>query len=577
MKRYLVRGVGMKKRVFDFTFSQTGAFASILVLAILGVIILGVNVVTLSGAIDIEIVYFGTVVIMLCVLGLLYWKRFRWSYVYGIGLLIFGFFGGLLLAAWNHIFYFSVSLYNLSIIIFYILAVVCIYFSYRSYKELPRTPTKKNILGISGTVLLTVVVGVVLWSNVSLIYGYMLETNLQIIDDRLQNLTTLEEKIQYLMTEGNVPSLVAGIVVNDALVWSRGYGGASQDTVYLKGSITKPFVATAVLQLYERNLIDLDDDVNQYLPFSMRHPQYPNTPITIRMLLSHRSGLAHHMDTIQYRSYVYGKNLVDWLSANRLLERVRYDPYPSFVEFLEGYLTPNGPYYSPSAWIFSEPGTKYYYSSPGYDILGYIVESVTNQPFVDYLQENILNPLNMTSTGFSVSNSPDKQAIPHERVFGVLSKTNVELPLYDSNRIGGGGMRSTVPDLAQFLIAHMNQGQINGFQLLKPETVELMHEPTVSFPPQSLWVGYGLGWIHLSNVTYQYHYFHGAQGHGGANWGFSCHMWFVEKTEGAYGILLMTNMYTNIKSDSIYDSAIDIIRVVLLQEASVMFSQTPQD
>ncbi|MDH5375535.1 MAG: beta-lactamase family protein [Candidatus Bathyarchaeota archaeon] len=565
-----------KKRVIDFTFSQIGAFASLLVLAIWGVIVLGVNLVTVSGAMDIEITYFGTMVIMLCVLGLFYWKRFRWSYVYGIGLIIFGFFGGLLLAAWNRIFYFSVSVYNLSIILFYIIAVVCTYFSYRSYQELTRLPTKKMLGGISGTVLITVVVGAVLWSNFSLIYDHMFETNLQTIDDQLQNLPTLDDKIQYLMREGNIPSLVAGIVVNDSLVWSRGYGGASQDTVYLIASITKPFVATAVLQLYERNLIDLDDDVNKHLPFTMRHPRYPDTAITIRMLLSHRSGLAHY--TNQYSGYVEADEILDWLSANRGLSIVKHVPYPSFAEFLDGYLTPNGPYYSPSAWTVSEPGTAYFYSSPGYDILGYVVESVTNQPFVDYLQENILNPLNMTGTGFSVSDSPNNQAIPRERVFGVLAKTNIELPLYDRNRIGGGGVRSTVPDLAQFLVAHMNHGQINGFQLLKPETVELMHKSTVSFPPQSLTVGYGLGWMHLSNVTYEHHYFHGAQGHGGETWGFRCHMWFVEQEEGAYGVILMTNINTNFKLDSIYTQAMSLkLQDVLLQEASVMFLQTPQD
>ena len=139
-------------------------------------------------------------------------------------------------------------------------------------------------------------------------------------------------------------------------------------------------------------------------------------------------------------------------------------------------------------------------------------------------------------------------------------------------------MRSTVPNLAQFLIAHMNHGQINGFQLLKPETVERMHEPTVSFPPQSLTVGYGLGWMHLSNVTYEHHYFHGAQGHGGDTWGFRCHMWFVEKEEGAYGVILMTNINTNFKPDSIYIHAMSLkLQDVLLHEASVMFSQTPQD
>jgi CubicO group peptidase (beta-lactamase class C family) len=180
----------------------------------------------------------------------------------------------------------------------------------------------------------------------------------------------------------------------------------------------------------------------------------------------------------------------------------------------------------------------------------------------------------MTNTGFSVSNNPDRQAIPDERVFGVMSKTNVELPLYDSNRIGGGGMRSTVQDLAQFLLAHMNHGQMDGFQLLRPETVELMHKQTVSFSPESLWAGYGLGWLHMSNATYRYHYFHSAQGHGGENWGFRCHMWLVERTEGACGIILMTNLFTNYKPDSIHHMAIEFLQDVLLDEASVMFTQS---
>ncbi|MDH5440257.1 MAG: beta-lactamase family protein [Candidatus Bathyarchaeota archaeon] len=564
------------KWMIDFTFSQIGAFATLLALALWGLAALGTNLVTLSGAMDIEIIYFGTIIIMFCVLGPLYWKRFRWSYVAGIGLIIIGFFGGAGLAAWSRILFFSVSVYNLSIILFYIIAIAGIYFSYRSYKELPHIPKRKTIIGVGIIGLIAVVTGAVLWSNSGLISKYMLETNLQNIDNQLQNLQTLDEKIQYLMMEGHIPSLVAGIVVNDSLVWSRGYGACSQDNVYLIGSITKPFVATAVLQLYERNLIDLDDDVNKYLPFNMRHPEYPNKPITIRMLLSHQSGLAHYNPAhYNYFCYIEDQEILRWLSENCGIDIISYSPYPSFAEFLEGYLTPNGPYYSPYAWTTSEPGTEFFYSSPGYDILGYIVERVTNQTFTDYLQEKILDPLNMTSTGFSVSDSPGKQAIPYERVFGVLSKTNVELPLYDRHRIGGGGMRSTVPDLAQFLIAHMNQGQTRGFQLLKPETVELMHKQTVSFSDQSLMVGYGLGWFHLSNETYKHHYFHGAQGHGGDNWGFTCQMWFVEKERGAYGIILLTNLNRNIKDDNLHTLATGLkIQDLLLQEASARFTQS---
>ena len=136
-------------------------------------------------------------------------------------------------------------------------------------------------------------------------------------------------------------------------------------------------------------------------------------------------------------------------------------------------------------------------------------------------------------------------------------------------------MRSTVPDLAQFLIAHMNQGQINGFQLLKPETVELMHKQTVSFPPGSLMVGYGLGWFHLSNETYKHHYLHGAQGHGGDNWGFTCQMWFVEKERGAYGIILLTNLNRSFKDDNLHTLATGLkIEDLLLQEASARFTQS---
>ena len=155
-----------RKWMIDFTFSQIGAFATLLALALWGLAALGTNLVTLSGAMDIEIIYFGTIIIMFCVLGPLYWKRFRWSYIAGIGLIIIGFFGGAALAAWNRILFFSVSVYSLSIILFYITAMAGIYFSYRSYKELPHLPKRKTIIGVGIIGLIAVVTGAVLWSEI---------------------------------------------------------------------------------------------------------------------------------------------------------------------------------------------------------------------------------------------------------------------------------------------------------------------------------------------------------------------------------------------------------------------------
>jgi len=433
---------------------------------------------------------------------------------------------------------------------------------------------KKDLAGIGGIIILTVVIGVVISSNSDSIYGnFMYNATLQNIGQNLQMMDTLDEKLQYLMAIGYYPSLVAGIVVNDSLVWANAYGDVSLDTVYLIASITKPFTATAILQLYERNLLDLENDINAYLPFQLRHPQYPNTPITIRMLLMHQSGIGHPTNYRSiYNARRYDEKWHDWLAQNFGWESPKLDPKPSLETFLEDCLTPNGAYYSPTFWRSFEPGTEFSYSSIGYDLLGYVVSQVTLQPFTAYLQEHIWDPLNMTRTGFRAAEFAPDHAIPYERIFGILSKTNLELPLYGLTCEGGTGIRTTVPDLAQFLIAHMNHGQINGFQLLKPETIELMHQPAVSLTGS--WVGYGFGWILRSKKPGKYHNMQGSQGHGGDDPGFVSHMWMVEREHGTYGIILMTNLNTNFKEDALWASATNLkMQDVLLHEASVLFSQ----
>ena len=158
------------------------------------------------------------------------------------------------------------------------------------------------------------------------------------------------------MEAGDIPSLSVGIVVNDELVWAKNYDGpAGLDTVYIVGSIQKPFTASAVLQLVERGTLDLDEDVSAYLPFPVRHPRHPDTPITIRMLLAHQSGLGLdtdfeglHIFQGDYSVYEFGEELLG-------IELPRLDPYPSSETLYEGLLTPGGIYYEPDVWEF-EPG-----------------------------------------------------------------------------------------------------------------------------------------------------------------------------------------------------------------------------
>ena len=90
------------------------------------------------------------------------------------------------------------------------------------------------------------------------------------------------------MNNGHLPSMVLAIVKNKSMVWSKGYGyadiknnkEATNKTVYMIASISKTFTATAIMQLWEKGLLDLDDDINEYLPFNVRNPKYPEVHVT---------------------------------------------------------------------------------------------------------------------------------------------------------------------------------------------------------------------------------------------------------------------------------------------------------
>jgi CubicO group peptidase (beta-lactamase class C family) len=238
------------------------------------------------------------------------------------------------------------------------------------------------------------------------------------------------------------------------------------------------------MQLYDKGLFNLDDDVNTYLPFDLRNPNFPDDPITIRMLLSHTASLNDH-DTLQY----YWENF----SGD--------PPFAFFPEpYLREYLVPGGRYYDPSIWNTTyRPGEYSMYANVGFDLISYLVELISGEPFLEYCDTYIFSPLDMKHTGFNLSHFDiAKVAIPYQRIL---------LRYYTINELGysdqywrprfypAGGLYTTVSDLSHFLIAHMNDGVYNGTRILKKETVELMHTPQSGNPIAGiLW--YGLAWYH---------------------------------------------------------------------------------
>ena len=315
----------------------------------------------------------------------------------------------------------------------------------------------------------------------------------------------ITDEISGLVESGDIPSLQVCVVSGEEK-WVKGFGEQTdEDTVFLVGSIQKVFVAVSILQLYEEGLVGLDDDVNTHMPFSIRHPGYPDTPITIRMLLSHRSGL----DATLPSEFAY-----DWCDDNPT-EWTRSFPedlvgIPLEV-WLEMNLDEDGSLYSPSHWV-REPDSRYSYSNNGYKILMCILERVTGQSIQDYMDEYIFTPLQMDHTGFDCLEFMDEHATPHTRKYG--NDTNILLPVWNGRYM----LRSSASDMGNLMMALMNEGSFQGTQILEKETVELMSTNTRS----SIFLrdylrklkrdGYGMG-IEVCN--------HGLLGHGGSTVGFT--------------------------------------------------------
>ncbi|MFX0075697.1 MAG: serine hydrolase domain-containing protein [Candidatus Hermodarchaeota archaeon] len=373
---------------------------------------------------------------------------------------------------------------------------------------------------------------------------------------------SLESQIRNFMSNAQIPSLGACIIVNDTVIWAQGFGDQSElDTVYMIGSITKSFTATAILQLYENNSLDLDDNIEDFLPFTVKHPDYPSRNVTIEMLLTHTAGLSTNL----YWSleYYFNNETITWINDHFGWDIVVWDDRPSLGDFLNESLNPTGAYYDDYNWQ-SRPGSEYRYSNAGYQLLGYLIEEITNQSIMDYMQENIFDPLNMSNSGYFYEDFLAQHAIPYE-----WNNSIVEYPLYNINVTGAGSIHSTIPDMARYITAQMNNGICNGTQILDSTSVSMMQ--SIQTPLAGTTVegfnlaGYGFGW----NI-----YLGGYKGHGGATPGFSSNTFFKKDSDSTLGVIIMFNRGSALLYDeTLLTNHIPTINGLLLEEAEALFQQ----
>ena len=266
------------------------------------------------------------------------------------------------------------------------------------------------------------------------------------------------------MKKLKIPGVSFALVQDGSVVLAKGYGEAnleavrpiSPDTTVMRiGSISKLFVATAVMQLVEEGKVELDADINQYLAAFQLEDGFPG-PVTLAQLLTHTAGY----EDPPYESYTD----------------------PAMVQPLGAYLAKSMP---PRT---DPPGTVQQYSNHGYALAAYVVEEVSGQPFDQYVSEQILKPLGMSSSGYLLA-----PPMPHEMATGYFCENQTQVPQptdYDSD-YPGGSLVSTADDMARFMLAHLQDGCYSGACILQPATLADMHRQQAQTPNEGQAVTYG--------------------------------------------------------------------------------------
>ena len=279
----------------------------------------------------------------------------------------------------------------------------------------------------------------------------------------------LEEKLELFCKENNCIGISAVVADKNKILKDFYYGYASleedketsSDTIYRMASVSKVVVATAVLMLYDKGLVDLDEDISKYLGYTVRNPYFPDDIITIKMLMTQTSSLSDSDEEV-----------VGYDGVNMMT---------SFVDLKRLLTDPSYEYYTNKTYLNVKPGTVWHYSNFGCGILACILEKVTGTYFTDFVNEHIFHKLGLDAS-FRVDEikKQDKVAslyILKNNEFSLRRDVEkfreILFPRYKlGNNFRGpaGGMFISLKDLSKFMMCLMNEDN----PILKKDTIKLM-------------------------------------------------------------------------------------------------------
>lgn len=336
------------------------------------------------------------------------------------------------------------------------------------------------------------------------------------------------------MRKQDVTGLSIALVDDQKVVWAQGFGyadkarhvAATPETLYRVGSISKLFTATAVMQLVEQGKLDIDKPLQTYVPEFSVQPRDSLASITPRNIMTHHSGLP--------RDYLAGMWTAKPESFTGLVSKLNSDSaaYP--------------------------PDTVFSYSIVGVTLLGQAVQNVSGQPYAQYMQTAVLQPLGMDHSTFTAT-------VPDEPLTSKGYRKGNPASEPGLRDVPAGGLNANVVDLGRFLSMTFTEGKIGDKVILKPASVREMLRPQNEAVALDLNFHVGLGWmlgglgdISIENAGKVAH-------HSGATILF--HSQMIALPEHKLGVVVLANSAT--AAQSVSKIAVEAIKLALQAKTGI--------
>jgi len=360
-------------------------------------------------------------------------------------------------------------------------------------------------------------------STLCLFFGLLLANAFSL---KAQDSTTV--RLTQLMQDYPVMGLSIAVVKDGKVVHTQALGWKEEGKELLESSdlfriasISKSFTATGLMQLVEKGTLSLDDDVSELIGFRIRNPKFPDTVITLRMLLSHTSSIN---DDLGY--------------------------------FNLDVIHPDKNKYTKKAYNVYEPGKGYQYCNLNFNLAGAILEKYAGLRLDQYIKKNILDPLEIYG-GYNVDQldvsrfakiytydkrlgkfKPSPIAYESKLIDPATYVLGYSTPLFSPT----GGMKISAPDLAKYMIMHMNLGEFKKVRLITEESSKAMQTPV--FEDKNYGLGLRQTVTLLPDIL--------LKGHTGSAYGLYSGMFF--NPEEKYGFVVVSN-----GCDPTYEAGFNIV------------------